>query len=103
MTTSKEIALVAVKNSNPTFNTKYHNGIYKYPTVSGSSVRIHPTQKNLNLFEELIKIHSNEGDTVLDTFSGGGTTAIACKNTNRLFKGCEISREYVEKVNKLLD
>ena len=30
--------------------------------------------------------HSNENDLVLDTFLGGGTTAIACKNKNRNFK-----------------
>ena len=31
------------------------------------------------LFEELIIKHSNEGDIVLDTFLGSGTTALACK------------------------
>ena len=56
-------------------------------------------QKSLSLFEELIKKHSNENDVVLDTFLGSGTTAIACKNTNRKFKGCEISKEYFEKIN----
>ena len=32
--------------------------------------------------EEVIKKHSNEGDLIVDTFLGGGTTAIACKATN---------------------
>ena len=54
------------------------------------------------LFEELIKKHSNENDVILDTFLGGGTTAIACKNTNRIFKGCEISKEYFDKVMLLI-
>ena len=48
--------------------------------------------------EDLIKKHSNEGDTVIDVFLGGGTTAIACKNTNRIFRGCEISEEYFNKI-----
>ena len=61
--------------------------------------RIHPTQKSLPLFEDLVKKHSNENDTVLDTFLGGGTTMIACKNTNRKFKGCEINKEYFDKLN----
>ena len=65
--------------------------------------RFHPTQKNLMLFEELINKHSNPNDIVLDTFLGGGTTAIACKNTNRRFKGCEINEEYYNKVMTILN
>ena len=60
------------------------------------------TQKSISLFEELITKHSNENDVVLDTFLGGGTTAIACKNTKRKFKGCEISTEYFDKVKELV-
>jgi site-specific DNA-methyltransferase (adenine-specific) len=33
---------------------------------------------------------------------GAGTTAIAAKNTNRQFLGCEISTEYYDKVIELL-
>ena len=33
-----------------------------------------------------------------DTFLGGGTTIIACKNTNRKLIGCEISKEYYDKI-----
>ena len=54
--------------------------------------------EGFNDFEDLIKKHSNENDTILDTFLGSGTTAIACKNTNRAFKGCEISNEYYDKI-----
>jgi site-specific DNA-methyltransferase (adenine-specific) len=70
--------------------------------LQGGKNRFHPTQKSLSLFEELIKKHSNENDIVLDTFLGAGTTAIGCKNTNRRFKGCEILKEYVDKVMKLI-
>ncbi|AET73282.1 adenine-specific methyltransferase [Phaeocystis globosa virus 12T] len=101
LTNSREIALLAVKGGKPTFNSKYDNGIYNYP-IQGGKNRFHPTQKSLPLFEELIKKHSNEDDTVLDTFLGAGTTAIACKNTNRKFKGCELSTEYYDKINDIL-
>ena len=101
LTNSREVALLGVKGSKPTFHSKYDNGIYNFPLQGGKN-RFHPTQKSLLLFEELIKKHSNENDIVLDTFVGGGTTAIACKNTNRNFKGCEISSEYFDKVMKLL-
>ena len=104
LTNSREIALLAVKGGKPTFNSKYDSGIYNYDyPIQGGKNRFHPTQKSLPLFEELIKKHSNEDDTVLDTFLGGGTTAIACKNTNRKFKGCELSTEYYDKINEILD
>ena len=60
--------------------------------------RFHPTQKSQHLFEDLIKKHSNECDLVMDTFLGGGTTYMACKETNRRFIGCEISKEYFDKI-----
>lgn len=97
LTNCREIALVGIKGTKPTFNSHYDNGIYQFP-LQGGKGRFHPTQKNILLFEELIKKHSNEGDTVLDTFLGGGTTAVACKHLNRHFKGCEISEEYYLKI-----
>jgi len=102
LTNCREIALLAIKGSKPTFNSSYDNGIYNYPMANGKN-RFHPTQKNLKLFEELIEKHSNENDLVLDTFLGGGTTAIACKNKNRNFKGCELEKKYVDKINEILD
>ena len=50
------------------------------------------TKKNLKLVEYLIKIHSNENNIILDPFMGGGTTAIACMNTNRKFIGIELDK-----------
>jgi site-specific DNA-methyltransferase (adenine-specific) len=97
LTNCREIAILGVKVGGPTFHSSYDNGIYEFPLQGGKN-RFHPTQKSLPLFEELIKKHSNERDTILDTFLGGGTTAIACKNTNRIFKGCEISKEYYDKI-----
>ena len=35
-----------------------------------------------------------------DCFLGSGTTAIACRNLKRNFIGCELSKEYY---NKILD
>ena len=102
LTNSREIALLGIKGNKPTFNSSYDVGIYRFPMASGKN-RFHPTQKNLQLFEELIKKHSNPNDVVLDTFLGGGTTAIACKNTNRQFKGCEINKEYFDKVMTILN
>lgn len=102
LTNCREIALLGIKKSKPTFNSKYDNAIYNYPLQGGKN-RFHPTQKSLPLFEELIKKHSNENDIVLDTFLGSGTTAIAAKNTNRIYKSCEASKEYYDKILTLLE
>ncbi len=101
LTNCREVALLGVKGSKPTFNSEYDNGIYRYPLQGGKN-RFHPTQKSVSLFEELIKKHSNPQDIVLDTFLGGGTTALACKNSERKFMGCEISEEYYNKIMKII-
>jgi DNA modification methylase len=101
LTNCREVALLGVKGGKGTFHSKYDNGIYQFPLQGGKN-RIHPTQKSLGLFEALIEKHSNVDDVVLDTFLGGGTTAIACKRTNRQFRGCEISPDYYAKVLEIL-
>lgn len=57
---------------------------------------LHPTQKNLQLMEELVKIHSNEGNTILDPFMGSGTTGVACQNLSRKFIGIELDPDYFD-------
>jgi site-specific DNA-methyltransferase (adenine-specific) len=101
LTNAREIALLGIKDSNPTFNSSYDSGIYNFPIQSGKN-RFHPTQKNLALFEELIKKHSNETDLVVDTFLGSGTTAIACQSLNRRFIGSEINKEYYDKILEII-
>lgn len=102
LTNCREIALIGVKGGKPTFNSSYDKGIYEFPMAAGKN-KFHPTQKNLQLFEALIEKHSNEGDLIMDTFLGGGTTAIASHNKKRKFCGCEINPEYVEKVKKIIE
>ena len=99
LSNSKEIAVSCVKGGKATFNSKYDNGIYKFP-LQGGKWRFHPTQKSLPLFEELINKHSNSGDTIIDPFAGSATTAIACMNTDRKFKGCELDEEFFAKAQE---
>ena len=96
LSNAREIAISCVKGGKATFNSKYDNGVYNYPIYGGKD-RFHPTQKSLPMFEELIKKHSNEGDTIVDPYAGSGTTALAAKNTNRLYLCCEPSDEYFQK------
>lgn len=96
LSNAREVAISAIKVSKPTFNSAYDNGIYRFP-ICHDKDRFHPTQKPLELFEELIKKHSNEGDTVLDCFAGSCTTGVAAIKNNRNFIGCELDPEYYEK------
>ena len=53
--------------------------------------------------EYLIEKSTEQGDLVLDCFSGSGTTAIACHNTKRRFIGYEINDEwYNTSIKRLL-
>ena len=79
------------------FNAHYRNSVIKNP--NGKSKK-HPTQKPVRLFEQLIKVSSNEGDLVFDPCIGSGTTAVACKNLKRNYIGCEASKKYYEEFCK---
>ena len=63
----------------------------------------HPTEKPVELFEWLIKSYTNENELVLDNTIGSGTTAFACKRTNRNFIGIEKDKIYFNKATKLLN
>ena len=54
----------------------------------------HITVKPLSLIEHLIKLFSKKGSLVVDPFLGSGTTALACKNTERKCVGTELNSEY---------
>ena len=45
---------------------------------------------------EIIKVHSNERDIILDPFMGSGTTGVAAAKTGRRFIGCEINGDYYD-------
>ena len=86
------------KKAKWTFNRqdeKYQRMIFRYPSESGGGFkRYHPTQKNLELIKEIVSIHTNENDIILDPFMGSGTTGVACKKLNRNFIGIELDEKY---------
>jgi site-specific DNA-methyltransferase (adenine-specific) len=102
LTNCREIALLGIKKSKPTFNSSYDKAVYEYP-IQGGKDRFHPTQKNTHMFEELILKHSNKGDVVLDPFLGSGTTAAAASATEREFIGCELDEEYYKKADERIN
>jgi site-specific DNA-methyltransferase (adenine-specific)/modification methylase len=54
----------------------------------------HPTQKPLRVLEHIIRITTDEGDTVFDPFMGVGSTGVAAIRLGRKFIGIEIDPAY---------
>lgn len=67
-----------------------------FKKVNYDKNKLHPTQKPLELFEWLIRTYTDDLDLVVDPFVGSGTTAVACKKTNRQYICGDISEEYIE-------
>ena len=97
---SCEYALVmVVKDSKWVFNRQsetYDSNVIETKVVSGKEKTSHTTQKSLDVISQLIKRHSNEGQLILDTFMGSGTTGLACKNLSRSFIGIELDTTYFQ-------
>jgi site-specific DNA-methyltransferase (adenine-specific) len=64
--------------------------------------RWHPCQMPEKLLTRIILAGSNEGDWVLDPFSGSGTTAVVAYRLGRRYTGIEISQKYVKESQKRL-
>jgi len=63
----------------------------------------HPTEKPITLIKWIIRICSNENDTILDPFLGSGTTMKACLELKRNCIGIEINPEYINITKKRLN
>lgn len=56
----------------------------------------YPTQKPLQLLENIINISTNEGDIILDPFLGSGTTVVAAKLLNRNYIGFDVNFDAIK-------
>lgn len=81
---------------------KYPTSILKFKRTNSSKM-LYPTEKPIKLLEYLIRLYTNENDLVLDNCMGSGTTAVACRNTNRKFIGIEINKSTFEIAKKRLE
>ncbi len=62
---------------------------FNYAKIASKESVFYPTQKPNALLERIIKTSSNPGDTVLDCFSGSGTTAAIAQKLNRKWIACD--------------
>lgn len=67
---------------------------------NGSDQRIHICQKPTKLYKWLLKNYANEGDNILDTHLGSGSSAIAAHDGHFKFTGIELDADYFEAAKK---
>ena len=72
------------------------------PQSNYNDKRIHPTQKPLALYSQIIESTTKPGDRVLDPFAGSGTTAHAALLSGRKFLLIEQSADYVKLISDRL-
>lgn len=76
--------------------------VWRFPVVQGAERlrgangrALHPTQKPEALVHRCVVASSDCGDLVVDPFSGSGTTAVVCADSERRFIGFEVEEDYV--------
>lgn len=66
-------------------------------TTSREHCGWHPTTKNISVLERMILAYTDVGETVLDIFSGSGSSAVATLRHGRGFSGCDVDPDYYER------
>ena len=87
------------KKRGSSFNANCKKNVFNFPC--GRS-KLHPTEKNHKLIEELILDNSNEGDIIFDPCSGSGSHLFVAKNNKRRYLGCELQQEWFDKSTERL-
>jgi len=76
----------------------YHSSDFddnrKFYLVNTGGVSYHPAEKPVGFLMRMIKVSSREGETVLDPFSGSGSTLLAARELNRRSIGIEQEERY---------
>ena len=62
--------------------------------MKNKETRIHPTQKPVKLYEWILSNYAKEGDSILDTHLGSGSSAIAAHYAGFDFVGMELDEDY---------
>jgi site-specific DNA-methyltransferase (adenine-specific) len=70
------------------------------PSLAKKYLRIHPTQKPIELYKWLLKNYGKQGDLILDTHVGSGSSIVACIECGFNYYGCEIDKDYYDAAMK---
>jgi len=83
--------------TNGTIPTTIWEGNLTTNSKEAKESNFHPTVKPQFVLQRMIHAYCPANESVLDCFSGSGSTALACIETNRDFLGCELFEEYYNK------
>jgi len=83
--------------------TSAWSGCVKKDVENMSKIRIHPNQKPVTLYDFCVSKFAKEGDLILDTHVGSGSSRIAADKAGLNFVGFEIDEEYFNAANKRFD
>lgn len=64
--------------------------------MKNKEFKIHPTQKPVKLYKWLLENYAKQGDTILDTHLGSGSSRIACYDMGFDFTGYELDKDYFD-------
>lgn len=70
--------------------------MFRYSAYLDKASKFHPTQKPTRLYEWIFAKYASEGDLILDTHLGSGSSRIAANKAGLDFVGFEIDEEYFE-------
>lgn len=87
-----EIAWTNIKQPCRIFEFKW-NGMLQEDMLN-KEFRIHPTQKPVKLYEWILQNYAKQGDKILDTHVGSGSSLIACGRYKHDYVGFEIDEYY---------
>jgi site-specific DNA-methyltransferase (adenine-specific) len=78
--------------------TSFHENakVFEFAPQGNKEKRIHACQKPIELYAWLLNHYAKEGDKILDTHLGSGSSRIAAYKLGFDFVGCEIDKEYFE-------
>jgi len=68
--------------------------------MKNKEFRIHPTQKPVALYKWLLTNYAKQGDKILDTHLGSGSSRIACYDLGFDFVGYELDKDYFDAQEK---
>jgi|APSaa5957512622_1039677.scaffolds.fasta_scaffold93677_2 site-specific DNA-methyltransferase (adenine-specific) len=87
-----ELAWTSFKTAVRKFKHTWHGMIQE--NMKHKDMRVHPTQKPVELMRWILENYSKEGDLICDPFMGSWTMARACKDLGRDFIGFELDENY---------
>ena len=95
-----ELAWTSFKSAVRKFSFRW-NGMLQ-GNMKDKEIRIHPTQKPIQLYKWLLSKYAKPGDKILDTHVGSASSLIACYEYGFDFIGFEIDKDYYEAAQKRL-